>query len=169
MSVNWCFSHAVLNLSILNLRPRNHELAGKEVTLKTLPFVPGEYNVNSLISLKWWQIDPLIEVVQLQMYCSHGMQNLRQVWPYWAGRYDTINETNLKMLSKKKCRRRSREFISKFGSCLLSLSLKYTHMDSTLWITERGQYGADVIRKRQLSSLVGVSIVHGHGHMDTLV
>ena len=29
------------------------------------------------------------------------------------GRYDTINETNLKMLSKKKCRRRSREFISK--------------------------------------------------------
>ena len=83
MSVNWCFSHAVLNLSILNLRPRNHELAGKEVTLKTLPFVPGEYNVNSLISLKWWQIDPLIEVVQLQMYCSHGMQNLRQVWPCW--------------------------------------------------------------------------------------
>ena len=81
------------------------------------------------------------------------------------GRYDTINETNSNMLSKKKCRRRSREFISKFGSCLLSLSLKYTHMDSTLWITERGQYGADVIRKRQLSSLVGVSIVHGHGHI----
>ena len=68
------------------------------------------------------------------------------------------------MLSKKKCRRRSREFISKLDF-LFTFTLKNTHMDAILWITERGQYGADVIRKRQLSSLVGVSIVHGHGHI----
>ena len=166
MSVNWCFSHAVLNLSILNLRPRNHELAGKEVTLKTLPFVPGECQQPRQCKM----------VTNWPVNRGGSASNVLQPWNaklasslamLRRGRYDTINETNLKMLSKKKCR--SREFISKFGSCLLSLSLKYTHMDSTLWITERGQYGADVIRKRQLSSLVGVSIVHGHGHMDTLV
>ena len=104
------------------------------------------------------------------MYCSHGMQNLRQVWPC-----RDVEGTILLTKAIKRCfqkRNAEGEAGSLFPSwifSLLSLSLKYTHMDSILWITERGQYGADVIRKRQLSSLVGVSIVHGHGHMDTLV